>query len=207
MHSFYKSWLLRFFYRLHKDVETRRYERIRKYIYRIDIVKPRKKRRKISQRFLTLRLARLFFLTLKDYQFRALFKKASKLDGNLEHNYCLLLECRLISLFYRTNFMSNFFEIIQFVRRKNVLIDGRYTFTHLNASVPIYSFLSFSPKYKKRVKKSLRQRLLAKAILFNTPKFLFVSYLFFFACLSKMPCKQDLVYPVGVDLYRLTGYN
>jgi len=207
MHSFYKSWLLRFFFRLYKEAETRKYERMRKYIYRIDVIKPRKKRRKLSERFLTLRLARLYFLTLKDYQFRALFKKASKLDGNLEHNYCLLLECRLLSLFYRTNFMSNIFEITQFVKRRNVLIDGVYTFTHLNAAVDIYSFISFCPTYKKRIRKNLYKRLRAKAILFNAPKFLFVSYFFFFACLCKMPSKRDLVYPVGVDLYRLTGYN
>jgi len=180
---------------------------MRKYIYRIDVIKPKKKRRKLSRRFLTLRLARLYFLTLKDYQFRAFFRKASKLDGNLENNYCLLLECRILSLFYRTNFMPNFFEIIQFIRRKNVIIDGKYKSMHLNAHVPIYSFISFNPKYKTRIIKNLYKRLCAKAILFNAPKFLFVSYFFFFACLFKMPCRQDLVYPVGVDLYRLTGYN
>jgi len=78
-HGFYKSWLLRFFFKLYKEAETRRYERMRKYIYRIDVIKPRAKARKMSGRFLTLRLARLYFLTLQDYQFRALFKKSKQI--------------------------------------------------------------------------------------------------------------------------------
>jgi hypothetical protein len=87
-----KSWLLRFFYRLYSLAEERKYQRLRRYIYRIDIISHTKRRRKFNKRFLSLRVARLYFITLKDYQFRSLFRRASKCDGNLESNYCLLLD-------------------------------------------------------------------------------------------------------------------
>jgi len=206
-HNFYKNWLIRFFFKLYKEAEMYRYERMKKYIYRLDIFKRKARRRKLSLRFLSLRLAKLYFLTLKDYQFRVLFKRASKLDGNLENNYCLLLEGRILSLFYRTNFMSNFFEIIQFIRQKNILIDGKKTSIHLNYSVPLYSLISFNSKFRFRIKRNLFKRLKNRLVLFNTPRFLFVSYFFFFGCLCKMPSYKDLVYPIGIDLYRLSGYN
>lgn len=201
-----KSWLLRFFYRLYSLAEDRRYQRMRRYIYRIDIITHTKRRRKFNKRFLSLRVARLYFLTLKDYQFRTLFRRASKLDGNLESNYCLLLECRVMAIFYRTNFLCNIFEILQFIKAGNVFVNFKKV-THFNSSITNYSRINCSIGSIPRLRLFLMKRLENQILLFNTPKFLFVSYYFFFAMICKLPVKKDLVYPFALDIQRITGYN
>lgn len=201
-----KSWLLRFFYRLYSLAEERKYQRLRRYIYRIDIITHTKRRRKFNKRFLSLRVARLYFLTLKDYQFRALYRRASKLDGNLESNYCLLLECRVLAIFYRTNFLSNIFEILQFIKAGHVFIDFKKA-THVNSKINSLSRINCSKIAIPRLRHFLIKRLENEIILFNTPKFLFVSYYFFFAYLCKLPMKKDFVYPFSLDIQRITGYN
>lgn len=201
-----KSWLLRFFYRLFSIAEDRKYQRLRRYIYRIDIITHTKRRRKFNKRFLSLRVARLYFLTLKDYQFRSLFRRASKLDGNLESNYCLLLECRVMAIFYRTNFLWNIFEILQFIKAGHVFIDLKRA-RHVNSSISNLSRINCSKKSIPRLRHFLIKRLENQIILFNTPKFLFVSYYFFFAYICKLPMKKDFVYPFSLDIQRITGYN
>lgn len=201
-----KSWLLRFFYRLYYIHLQRKYEKMRRYIYRIDIITHTKKRRKFNKRFLSLRIARLYFLTLKDYQFRSLFKRASKLDGNLESNYCLLLECRIMAIFYRTNFLHNIFEILQFIKAGHVYINYKKA-TYVNNSITNTSRITCSKETIYRLRLLLKRRLNSEIILFNTPKFLFISYYFFFAYLCKLPVKKDFVYPFSLDIQRITGYN
>ena len=201
-----KSWLLRFFYKLYYTNLQRKYEKMRRYIYRIDIVEHIKKRRKFNKRFLSLRIARLYFLTLKDYQFRSLFRRASKLDGNLESNYCLLLECRIMAIFYRTNFLHNIFEILQFIKAGHVYIDYKKA-EYVNDTIKSTSRITCSKESIYRLRTLLKRRLESQIILFNTPKFLFISYYFFFAYLCKLPVKKDFVYPFSLDIQRITGYN
>jgi ribosomal protein S4 len=201
-----KSWLLRFFYRLYTSALERKHQRLRRYIYRIDIITHLKRRRKFNKRFVSLRVARLYFLTLKDYQFRSLFRRASKLDGNLENNYCLLLECRIMAIFYRTNFLCNIFEIIQFIKAGNVFINFKKVL-HINSSISNISRITCSRHTIKRLRLHLKNRLKHQIMLFNTPKFLFISYYFFFAYLCKLPKKKDFVYPFSLDIQRITGYN
>jgi ribosomal protein S4 len=164
------------------------------------------RRRKFDDRFISLRLARLYFITLQDYQFRRLFRISSKKDGNLENNYCLMLECRLISIFYRTNFMSNIFEIIKFVKFGLVLFDFK-KFKYVNNVINKFSFITCAIELVKKLKKQLYIRVKSQSILFNTPKFLFISYTFFYAYLRKLPIKKDFVYPFRLDIQRITGYN
>lgn len=201
-----KSWLLRFFYRLYDKAEIRKYEKLRRYIYRIDIIKHTKKRKKVNKRFISLRITRLYFLTVKDHQFRILFKKASKLDGNLESNYCLLLECRAMAIVYRTNFLYNIFEILQFIKEGHILINCK-KITYVNSNVKLFSHITCTEYTKKRLRRFLKQRLKNGIALFNTPKFLFISYYFLFAYLCKMPIRKDFVYPFSLDIQRITGYN
>lgn len=201
-----KSWLLRFFYRLYYIHLQRKYEKMRRYIYRIDIITHTKKRRKFNKRFLSLRIARLYFLTLKDYQFRSLFKRASKLNGNLESNYCLLLECRIMAIFYRTNFLHNIFEILQYIKSGNVYINYKKE-TYINNNISNTSRITCSKNTIYRLRLLLKRRLDSQIILFNTPKFLFISYYFFFAYICKLPLKKDFVYPFSLDIQRITGYN
>ena len=96
----HKSWLLRFFLKIYKKKIEKWWKSKRRYIYRIDIIDIAEKIKKWNKRWLSIRLCRLYFLTLQDHQFRNLFKKASKLSGDLSLNYCYLLECRTITMKY-----------------------------------------------------------------------------------------------------------
>lgn len=69
-----------------------KWKKLRRYIYRIDIIDIKQRKKKYNKRWLSIRLTRLYFLTLHDYQFRKLFTRARKITGDLESNYCYLLE-------------------------------------------------------------------------------------------------------------------
>lgn len=203
---FIKSWLIRFFHKLYIIRTERWLKRFRRYIYRIDVIESIIKRRKYKYRFISLRIARLYFITLKDNHFRILFRKASKLDGNLENNYCFLLECRLMALFYRTNFLPNIFEIIRFIKRNNVLINFK-CISFVNANVPQGAYITFARRNFNWIKRNLFLRAIRGTFLFGPPRFLFVSFRFFFAFLCKLPFRKDFVYPIALDIARITGYD
>ena len=200
-----KSWTIRFFLKIYKERIKRRWKRMRRYIYRIDIIEVFKRKKKYNKRWLSLRMTRLYFLTLQDYQFRQLFKKASKLNGNLGTNYCHLLEGRLLAVFYRTNFLADLFVIFRFIKNKHVYVDFK-KLSYVNAVINIGSFITFRKRLKRYMFIFFYKRLLNKAILFNKPRYLFVSYIFAFAYMFKKPKKQDLVYPIALDIQRITGY-
>lgn len=204
--TFHKSRYIKFFFKLYQEKQKYRRTRRRRYIYRMDVIETRRKRRKYNLRFLSIRLTRLFFLTLQDYQFRSLLKKASKLDGDLETNYCHLLEGRLISVIYRTNFLSNMFEILRFVKEGNVYVNFK-PLTKLNEIIRVGDFVTFNKKHKKKIRNYLIKRLNKRAVLFKEPRYLIVSYKFWFAYLIKYPRLKDLTYPISIDIQRITGFS
>jgi ribosomal protein S4 len=203
--NFKKSWIIRFFLKIYKKRIERRWKRLRRYIYRIDIIDLRYRKKKYNKRWLSIRFTRLYFLTLQDHQFRQLFKKAQKLTGNLNTNYCYLLEGRLLPIFYRTNFLASLFVIINFIKNKNVLINFK-KITYVNTLINIGSFITFRKKLKRYMFSFLYKRILVKAILFNRPRYLFISYKYAFAYIFKKLKKKDLVYPISLDIQRISGY-
>jgi hypothetical protein len=52
----------------------------------------------------------------------------------------------------------------------------------------------------------LYKRLSLRSILFNTPRFLFISFKFWAAFLIKKPKRKDLIYPISIDIQRISGY-
>lgn len=203
--SYRKSWYICFFLKIYREKIQRRWKKRRRYIYRIDIIDIMRKKKKYNKRWVSIRLTRLYFLTLQNYQFRQFFYKARKLSGDLESNYCFLLECRLLPLFYRTNFLSDLFLIIGFIKHKHVFVNFK-ALSYVNARVNIGSLITFRKNKRKLVYLIFRKKVYLKAILFNTPKFLFMSYRFFFGFLLKNPVKRDLVYPISIDIQRISGY-
>lgn len=203
--KFNNSWIIKFFLKIYKKNLERKWKKQRRYIYRIDIIDIVYRKKKFNKRWLSIRFTRLYFLTLADHQFRLYFKKARKKQGNLNDNISYYLEARLLPIFYRTNFLSNPFTIITLIKNKNVLINFQ-KINFLNAIVNVGSFISFKKKLKKYLINFLYKKLIIKAILFNKPKFLFISYKFVFAFMIKKPTKNSLVYPINLDIQRITGY-
>jgi hypothetical protein len=92
-----------------------------------------------------------------------------------------------------------------FIKDKNVLLNFQY-FTNWNTLVDIGTFISFNKKYKSKLRYKLLKRLKLKAVLFTTARFLFISFRFWWALFLKKPKKKDLVYPIPLDIQRITGY-
>jgi len=187
---FYKSWVLRFFFKIYQKSRERYRKYRRRFLYRIEIIEKRYKKIKNMKRFISLRVSRLYFLILKDYQFRIIFKKALRLDGNMEENYVIFLECRLSPLIYRCNFVHDILNLTRFVKYNSILINYKLK-NSPNLIVRHGQLISLANrKIRFRIERELLWRLKKRAILFNTPKYLFVSYIFFFAYLCKMPRKK-----------------
>lgn len=78
--------------------------------------------------------------------------------------------------------MHNIFEILQFIKAGHVYIDYKKA-TYVNDSIKNTSRITCSKETIYRLRLLLKRRLDSEIILFNTPKFLFISYYFFF-CIS-----------------------
>jgi hypothetical protein len=83
-----------------------------------------------------------------------------------------------MAIFYRTNFLCNIFEIIQFIKAGYVFINFK-VIKHINSSISNTSYITCSKNTISRLRSNLKKRLKFQLLLFNTPKFLFISYFFF----------------------------
>lgn len=200
-----KIWIIRFMYKLYKKRKNWWKKKIYRFVYRLDERSVYIKRRKYNKRWLSIRITRIYYLTIKDHQFRELFKKALKLDGNLDENYCHLLEGRLLYIFYRTNFMTDIISLMDFIREKNIYLDN-ILINFCERIVRVGEFITFRKKLKNKITKILTKRVLIRAISFNKPRFMFISYYFWFAYLLRKPKLKELVFPIAVDISRIRGY-
>jgi len=200
-----KSPYLAFFYRLWWIRRHRYYKKRQRYVYRFDAPKIRRKRRKFNRRFISLRLTRLYFLTFQDNQFRRLFKKAVKLDGNFETNYLKFLEGRALAIIYRLNLSSDIFWLLGFVKAGNIYLDF-LPIKWINAVIPVGKLITVKKKWHLKFINGLLKRIKLRTLMFPSPTFIFASYSCFFFYLMRYPKRRDLVYPYAIDLQRITGY-
>jgi len=194
-----------FFYELNLQRADSKLNRVRRYVYRIDVINPKRIKKPFKNRFLSLRLVRLFFLTLKYKQFRKIAIIAGAKDGLFQSNFCSLLEGRLVSFVYRTNFIFSMFEIIFFVKAGNVFVNNCLV-NYVNQFIAVGDFVTFYNKARQKFRSNLYRRFKTQTVLFNTPRYMFVSYKLFFAFLEKQARDIDLAYPIKLDIYRATAY-
>lgn len=206
--SKFVSKICSFFFKLFLERQEYKNWRKKRYVYRIDVIKPQKKKHFFKKKFISLRLVKLFYLTLSYKAFRKLSLKAKKQDGLFESNFLFLLESRIVPIVYRSGLAFNMFEILSLVRTAQVYVN-KVLYNNLNFSVKVFDLISFSSKVSRYLYLSLLSRLLRrrkKSILFNSSKFLFVSYKLMCFFLKRHPKEKDLIFPVGVDIYRATGF-
>jgi len=196
---------LLYFFNRAKLEEERRYRSRRRYVYSFQEKRPEPPRKRLKERFVDLRLVKLFYLTLKYRQFRRIARAAKKRKGNFEENYCLALECRMVSFLYRTSLVSNMFQCIQLVKAAALMVDFKLV-NHVNSPVRLGQLVAFNSYHKRIVYICLLKRLRRQASVFNVPTYMFVSYPFLFAFLKRFPRQDDLVFPISMDMYRATGY-
>lgn len=173
-----------------------------RYIYRIDLTKPMRRRKKFNWRFLTRKMARLFYLTLSHVQFRKLVSTAFRHDGSKEGNYILLVENRAVFILYRLQFSLNIFDLKRFVENIGLLVNGVLV-TYCNLAIGFGSTVMLSSYWTKVVKYYLTKRILNRRFYFGIPRYLFVSYKLMFGFVYREPKLRDVVYPVRyLDVYR-----
>lgn len=197
--------IFNFFYKLFAERKRYRRNLRRRYIYRLDIFERRERRRRMSERFASVRITRLYFLTFQDYQFRKLFRRATKKDGDLEINFCYFLEGRLLYVLYRSNYLTNPFHIMKFIKQQNVCV-GFKVIDRPNYLVPIAEFVTFNWNVWPSLLCQFIRRLRIKNLAFNTPRYMHINFNLNYFYLIKYPRRRDLIYPIKLDIQRLTGY-
>jgi len=200
-----KNRVAKFFFDLHLERKEIRERTTGRLIYRVDIINPLQTKKKFKYRFISLRLVRLFFLTLQYYQFRYMARVAGRMDGLFQENYCRLLEGRMISFLYRSNFLYNMFEIIAFVKLGNMHINN-YVVSRVNYWFNVGDMVSLNKLHRGRLRNILLRRLILHSCLFNTPRYMYVSYKLMLAFMEKAPREKDLIYPIKIDIFRATTY-
>ncbi len=130
---------------------------------------------------------------------------AAEKDGLFQQNFCSLLEGRLASIIYRTNFIFSMFEVISFIKAGNVLVNN-VLINYVNYVARVGDFLTFLYNVRAKFRLNFIKRFKTQTILFNTPRYMFVSYKLFFAFMEKQPMDNDLIYPIKLDIYRATAY-
>jgi len=116
-----------------------------------------------------------------------------------------MLECRTLTMIYRTNFLANIFNCMMFIKRKRLFINDS-PINYYNATVPLFSLIKPADIWVPWIKYHLYKRLILRSILFNTPRYLFISFRFWIVFLLKKPKKKDLIYPISIDIQRISGY-
>ena len=109
---------LSLFYKIYQIKVEISENKMRRYIYRIDIINPYVRRKFYKKDFLNARLMQLFFFTFKNYQLTALSLKAKLRDGNFGSNFFYLMESYIMFYIYRTHFLRNIFSIVQGIKSK-----------------------------------------------------------------------------------------
>lgn len=195
-----------FFAKLYIRNQSNRYKRFKRYVYRLDIVDPAPKRKRFRKEFFDLRLHVLFYVTLEHKQFFRMRRSAAKKDGYFQYNFFHLLEGRVVSIVYRSNFFSDMFDSIKHVREGFVWVNKRIN-TYVNSVISVGDLYGIFPSYVSRQRFIIARRLLSGAVVFTAPRFLHVNYNLLFAMFLSKPSMNDLVFPFRFNISRIQGYS
>lgn len=188
-----------------KKKKVRRKKWKPRFSYSLDVVKKEKKPKRMKYRFASLRLTKIFYITMTYRQFRKLARIMRRKRGAFENNFLMSLEGRLMSYIYRTSLLTNPFYCMKFIQQGHILINLKCE-KHYNYKLSIYKLITFSALGKRMLYKFLLKRLSSARTYFNVPRFIYMSYLFFYNYIIKLPIRGDLVFPASTDFYRATGY-
>jgi hypothetical protein len=138
-------------------------------------------------------------------QFKKLARLAKKKDGLYEHNFILFLEGRLVNLLYRSSFLESIFKAYYYVKGGFVTLN-RKVCTYVNEKCTLFDFLSFLPIILYDILLIFIFRLSMRLLMHPPLRYMYVSFIFMFAFMFKMPFGNDIPNRKIIDLYRLTGY-
>jgi hypothetical protein len=163
------------------------------------------RRPKVDAQHLSFQLVRLFYVIYSYNQLNRLIKKAKRFSGVFEHNFLLLMECKLPSFIYRSSFFSNIFESISFIKSGGLWINKQLVFS-LYYTIKVMDFVGFYNLLKGYIFWSFFKRIRRKAFLFLFPKYMYISLIFFIIILVRMPRNNEFINPISVDAYKISNY-
>lgn len=205
-----------FFYSLALLYKEYKRKKQRRFIYRVDLIERDKPRKRVNERFSSLRIVKYFFAIMSYKQFRLLAKKIRRKEGFVGDLYLLALEGRLINILYRALFVENIFESFFLIKQSYVTVNKK-VIKYPNYTINLFDIVSFLPLLKRRVFLFIYCRVcIEKQLLFGLLRFFFTSFIFLYFYLYKMPQDYDFPYRKGtdfkqpnrwpLDVYRASGY-
>lgn len=132
-----------FFYAADERRRKAQRERWRRFVYQIQIANPERPRRPLKERFVSLRLVKLYYVTYSYRHFRGLARTMRRRQGSFEENFLLALESRLAPILYRMTLLGNPFHCLDFVRQGHVFVRGQCQI-HPHFVVPLHQLVTFS---------------------------------------------------------------
>lgn len=200
------SQLIYNYYELRARIRAaRRLYRGVRYVYRIDLQKPAKRRKRLKWKYVRRKLTRLFYLILTHKQANRLAKRAFRFEGLCESYLILFIECRLFSLIYRLNFIENPFLIRDFLKKTKDLLLNKRPVNYYNQVIKLYQILKIRGKSRRHFLYFYKRRLRRHNYYFKYPRYLYINFKFLFILIYKFPKMNDLAFPnKAIDIYRLT---
>jgi len=208
---FFKTTIKNRLYKIYKVffLDKKKYYQKRYYptpfIYEPRIYHRPYKRHKINIQHLSFQLVRLFYIIYSYKQLNKLIKKAKRSNDVFEHKFMSLMECKLPSFIYRSSFFSNMFESLSFIKTGNLWINKELV-NNLYYTIKIMDYVGFSNLVKGFIFWSFFKRIRRKAFLFLYPKYMYVSLVFFYIILIRLPSNKDIINPIIIDAYKISNY-
>jgi len=136
---------------------------------------------------------------------KKLARLAKKKDGLYEHNFILFLEGRLVNFLFRSSLLENIFKAYYYIKGGFITVN-RKVCTYPNEKCALFDFLSFLPLILYDIFLIFVFRLSMRLIMHPPLRYIYISFIYFFAYMFKMPWSKDIPNKKIIDLYRLTGY-
>ena len=176
------------------------------FIYEVRDLYVKKKRYTKKKEFTDIRIAKNFYIMYTLKQLKKIVKKAKKKDGLFEQNFLIIMECKLPSFIYRSSFLPNMFESIDYIKGSNVAVNKKFI-PFIYFSIKIMDIVTFRIWQKSYIYWSFYRRLKKKAFLFCFPKYMYVSISFFFIICLNLPKNSDIINPISMDFYKATSFS
>lgn len=196
---------LLYLYKIFLFKAARRRQAQGNFIYDEVFIFKRQGKKKMKKRFLSLRLVKLFYLTMSYRQFRRLSRLAGREEGFFQSNFCHRLEGRACVVLYRSNLVANMFMAIHLVKYSSIWVNKKLI-SSSNYLVKIGDIVTLFYNFCSLLRFHLFLRLLRKSVYFSMPRHMFISYKIFLITMVEYPKDQDLAFPTKMDIYRLSGY-
>jgi small subunit ribosomal protein S4 len=180
--------------RVEKKLYFKKHGKKQEFYYRVDIGKPKRKKRRLSIFGIRLKFRQKickFAGQISVRQFRMYVKKSSKFN-KLYLTFLRFLESRLDFLIYRMNFVSNSREGRILINHGNFLINGEQSFF---PSQQIKGFQTISVVDKEFFYQKIIERIVNFNFFINIPAYVEINYRILAGILIFMPKKSQVPYP------------